>query len=658
MINRDIPAIASEIAQFFRPRKKRDGLQYVEEEGYVTGSALSRGKWHTRPYQERWFTWLTDPEVQVFACVKSSRVGWTRATITGFVQYHVDEKPSQIMGLFPTATEIEKYATEFKDPHFDTKHGVPCCIGLSGPKGSKSDLKNRSDYTVFRNGAVLDLVSAATPRSFRMTERPIIFWEEPSGCGRVKEGSLLGLLMKRALTAPDPKICIGGTPVELFDYMHEAFLKGDQQHRYYPFPCCGRQQELTMEKLIKEGEDIGKMRCENCQTPIPHTELPRMDRLAAWACPLVVEHGRERQVLRDGLPIWESQYVWAAMSYEPGASWPLIVEEYNDALRELRAGNSDPMLTFKNTTEGVSWQDVVVVKIGTDGLTKRRANAEFGNDYPAETVPNGVVMITIGVDVQGGDGSLGQGLHVYVWGMSRGEERWHLAEHRIDCDPAQTGVIDEILCGFTSATWRREDGAELQMLAGAIDDGGHASEEVRRFCAANPGRWIACKGEGSELFKRSANPVGFKSRRKTGGVQGRDLYLYSVGYEPSIRLWRDRLGVEQPGPGYIHLGQAASDQTLMELFPWKRVRVAGKLSQSGEPVYRWDKPAGARDEAGDCARLAYAAFQYAATLVNPKTMWDRWEAQALRTIAPAPQPKPQSALKSTSKRPGGFVTNW
>jgi len=650
MITRDIPAIASQIAAFYKPRERLDGLQYVEKHGYVTGSAISAGKWHTRPYQERWFTWFTDPNVNFFTCIKSSRLGWTRASLTGFIQYGIEYKAIQMMGLFPTATEIETYGTEFKDPHFHPAHGVPCCIGLSDTKGSKTGLKSRADYTVFKNGAVLQLVSAATARSFRMTEREWVFWEEPAASINSREGSLLALLIKRTLTAANPKVCIGGTPVELLDNMHQSFLRGDQQHRFYPFPCCGHYQELTMEKLIKEGPDFGKMRCENCGETIAHTSLLAMDKGAGWACPLVVEYGRESQVLRDdGYPTWESQYAWAAMSYEPGAAWPRIAEEYNDAHRQLRNGNPDAMLTFKNTVEGVPWQDAVVVKIGMEGLAKRRATTETGNDYPADVAPNGVVLITLGVDVQGGDGSLGQGLHVHVWGMGRGEERWHLAQHVIECDPAQKGIVAEVLGPFTKATWRRADGAELTMTAGAIDDGGqggHASEEVRRFCAANTGRWIACKGGGTDLFKRSANPVGFKSKRR-GGASARDLFLWWVGYEASIQLWKNRLGVEQPGPGYVHLGQGTSDQTLAELFPWKRVRERGKLTSAGQPVYTWSKPAGARDEAGDCARLAYAAFQYAATLSNPMTMWDRWEAAALRSI---PGRSPESSAAPARKR--------
>ena len=644
MITRDVPSIASSIAQFFKPREKLNGLEYVEKFGYVTGSALSQGKWHTRPYQERWFTWFTDPIVEVFWCMKSARIGWSRAIIVGFQQYHIEYKPSQIMGLFPTDTEIKKYAAEFIDKHYDKNSGAPCCRGLLSPSGSKTGEKNTYDYKVFKNGAVLDLASAATPRFGRMVERSIIFLEEPSAYGAIREGDILKILLKRAATAPDPRICGGGTPVELFDYTHAGYLKGDQQHRYYPFPCCGHYQELTMEKLVKEGQDYGKMRCENCQTPIEHSSLPAMDRHAGWACPLMVEHRRENQVLRNGQVVWESQHAWAAMSYERGAAWPLIAEEYNDALRELRKGNSDPMLTFKNTVEGVPWQDEIVLKIGAEGLAKRRSDDKAGNDYEPNVVPNGVLLITIGVDVQGGDDSLGQGLHIHVWGMGRGEERWHLAQHVIDCDPARKGVIAEMLDPFSTSTWRREDGAELPMTAGAVDDGGHASEEVRRFCAANTGRWIACKGQGTELFRKGTQPVGFKSKRK-GGAQAKDLFLYNVGYEPSIVLWKNRLRVEQPGPGYIHLGRGTSDQTLSELFPWKRVRVQGKLTKSGLPVYEWVKPTSARDESGDCARLAYAAFQYVCTISNPRRLWDQLEAQALARRKGSTGNEPSPLLK-------------
>jgi phage terminase large subunit GpA-like protein len=661
MINRNKQEIARSIAEQLRPREKLDGLQYTEKFGYITNN-LSRGKWKTRPYQERWFTWFTDPVVEVMWCMKSSRVGWTMAGKVGFFQYHIEYKQSQMMLLMPTDTEIKKFSKEFVDSHFHPETGAPACKGLLSTKQSKTGESNTYWYKIFKNGSIFEMASAATPRFGRMVERDRLWVEEPSAFGAIKEGDIIKILMKRAATSPDPKLLAGGTPVQEFDYTHQGFLKGDQQHRYYPFPCCGEYQELTLEKLILSGEDFGRMKCEFCEATIENECLEAMDRHAGWACPLQVPGGREGQVLKNGLPVWESQYCWAAMSYHPGAAWPLIAQEYNEALVELRRGNPDPMLAFKNTTEGVPWRDAEAIKISAEGLAKRRNDTSTGNGYPIDTVPNGVVLVTIGVDVQGGDDTLNQGLHIHVWGWGAGEERWHLAFHFVDCDPAIDGEIGRILDPFAEATWRREDGAELTMALGAIDDGGRATEEVRRFCSTRVGRWVPVKGGGTELLS-PGRPVAFTAKNKRAGRPGRDVLLYSVGYEASVGLWKRRLGIEQPGPGYVHLGDAATEQVLAELFPWRRERKTNKgRGPSGVAVYEWAKPGGgAHDEAGDCARYAYAAMQLVALRSNRLTFWRDLERRALATI-----PKEEEAQRETArrtavalqKRPGGFVTNW
>jgi hypothetical protein len=68
---------------------------------------------------------------------------------------------------------------------------------------------------------------------------------------------------------------------------------------------------------------------------------------------------------------------------------------------------------------------------------------------------------------------------------------------------------------------------------------------------------------------------------------------------------------------------ASTDQFLAELFPWKRMPKRDK----GQTTYSWVLPAGSRDEAGDCTRMAYAALQLVARRYNRATMWDQLEAQ-------------------------------
>jgi phage terminase large subunit GpA-like protein len=93
---------------------------------------------------------------------------------------------------------------------------------------------------------------------------------------------------------------------------------------------------------------------------------------------------------------------------------------------------------------------------------------------------------------------------------------------------------------------------------------------------------------------------------------------------------------EIPGPGYLHLGEASTDQFLDELFPWKRMPKRDK----GQTTYHWVLPPGSRDEGGDCTRMAYAALQLIIRKYNRATMWDQLEAAAggqPPTLTPVPR---------------------
>jgi len=622
MIDRNQRAIARRLAQRLKPRPLITGLEYAERFGYVTGGAESRGKWHTRPYQRDWFLAVTDPTVECIVCIKPARVGWSEFVKIGFIQFFSHWRPRKIMIVQPTDDEVKKYSREDIDQLFDPVSGAPCLRGLLSNQKSKTTYANTYNFKQLTNGALIDLRNAATPKSFRRVERGAIGIEEPAAYDRISEGDTLELILKRAGTVADPFFTIGGTPVVPNDNMDQAFLKGDQQYRYYPCPHCGTYQQLAWDRFIKEGPNAGKLECLGCDELIEHRHLRTMDEHAGWACPLGLD--RSRQILRDGLPVWRSQQVSVGMSYHRDAAWTEIVRRYNNALAQLKMGNPDPMQTFHNTDLGVPWEDSITSKLTAEGLSERRQNEGAGNGYHAGTVPNGVLMITAGVDVQGGGDTEDQRLVVTFWGWGRGEEGWHLGHFEIEGDPQKTETLDQ-LDEYGRFTWQRDDGKELRMVLGGIDDGGLSTHEVRNWCRTRSNLWVPMKGDGKGKSKELINKGTLVDVNHRGQVIKRGVKLFVVDYEESVTLLRNRLRVEQPGPRYLHLGEAASDQFLAELFPWKR---RPKRDTRGQTTYRWVKPQGTHDEGGDCTRMAYAALVLMSRRYNRATMWDQLERQA------------------------------
>jgi phage terminase large subunit GpA-like protein len=123
--------------------------------------------------------------------------------------------------------------------------------------------------------------------------------------------------------------------------------------------------------------------------------------------------------------------------------------------------------------------------------------------------------------------------------------------------------------------------------------------------------------------------------------------LYQVGTDTIKATLYARLRHANPGPGYIHIGEAATDQFLQQLTPWKLQTRYVK----GQPVRDWVKASKDRDEFGDCTVYSYAALQLLARRYNRATMWDQLEASLAKPAAPQRQARP------TPPQPS-FLTNW
>jgi phage terminase large subunit GpA-like protein len=371
--------------------------------------------------------------------------------------------------------------------------------------------------------------------------------------------------------------------------------------------------------MAKEGPDAATFECENCRGRIAYESLRWMDANGGWACPLGLDRSQQ-SLTPEGEPAVESQHIWAAYSYHAGAVWRRLVEEYREALEAMRRGDPDVMQTFHNTVLGIPWEDSIASKLTGQGLAQRRENREQGNGYEIGTVPIGVLMITVGVDVQGGGGTMDERLVVTIWGWGRGEEGWHLGHFELDGDPQQIETLNQ-LDNVDATEWIREDGAVLKMSLGAIDEGGLSTHEIRSWCGSRTARWVPVRGAPQKGKALVGKGVPVNINRKNQLVQKKGVLMYPVGYEVSVNRLQGQLRCETPGPGYLHLGQAATDQFLDELFPWRR------MPNREKTAYSWVLPTGARDEGGDCTRYAYAALQLVARRYDRATMWDQLERQ-------------------------------
>jgi phage terminase large subunit GpA-like protein len=635
MITADVAELTRQVLAGFKPPPRLRLSEYADRFAVMTGSAAEKGRWNTLPYQREILDSFTDPAVETIACMKSARVGWTKMLGVA-VQFYSHQDPCPVMIVQPVKEDAEGYSKEEIKPLFED---TPCLRGLITESKARNTASNTILLKQLSNGGLIDIVNAASGRSFRRKSRKVVLFDEVDAYPKLDEGDPIKLGRNRADYYWDRKIGLGGTPIFKGGKTEDWFMRGDQRRFYVPCPLCEAMQVLRWEQMEKEGPAAGSYRCENCAELIPHSKK-------RW----MVERGEWRATAISQQPGLRSYHIWAAYSYSPAADWSVLVREHAEALDAMRKGDPDAMQTFHNTVLGVPWEDSISGKLTGDGLALRRQNEAAGNGYDDGTVPDGVLLITAGVDVQGGGGATGERLVVTFWGWGRGEEGWHLGHFEIDGDPQQPETLAQ-LEQIAATRWRRGDGIELRLAMGGIDDGGLATHEVREWCRTRTAQWVPMKGahqKGKPLLGRGT-PVDINSRNRA--VQKRGVLLYNVGYEASVAHLQGRLRNEQPGPGYLHFGMAATDQFLAELFPWKRMPKRDK----GQTTYSWVLPAGAHDEGGDCTRMAYAALQLVARRYNRATMWDQLAASLQR----APSTAGVTAAKRRAAAPSGsFVSSW
>jgi phage terminase large subunit GpA-like protein len=569
------------------------------------------GPWRTSrtPYLREPMDCLSaSSRVRRVVLVFGSQLGKTEAGLN-WLGYTIDQRPAPTLLVQPTIEMAKRLNRQRLEPFIRETPRIAEKI----PPPRSRDSGNTMFMKVFPGGLFV-LTGANSGSSAQSMPAANLFADEVSSYPLDVDGKGDPLENFEARTAnfPRGKILITSTPGEVGSCRVTKEYRTRSDQRRYEVPClaCGARQALLWPNFKWDRPD-GEVRyeCAHCGERFEERHKSRFLPEGLW----VPQAAGDGVTAGFHLPAWYAPLGWL--------SWGEIRDQF------LRAGHDPQLLIgWVNKRAAQAWEDTLANQFSAEGLAKRRQNLAAGNGYAEGVVPAGVLTLTAGVDVQGGGGSIGERLVVTVWGWGRGEEAWHLFHGEIHGDP-QADEVWEQLDTVRLTKWRREDGAELMIAKGGIDDGGHATHRVRRYCKATPG-WVPVKGTSTRgkpiIGKGSAVDVNHRNQ----SVTKRGVLLYMMGTDTSITHLQGRLRNDQPGPGYMHLGQAASDQFLRELFPWKR----RPRSVKGFTVYDWELPQGERDEAGDCTRIAYAALQLLARQFPKTTMWKQLEEAALATV--------------------------
>lgn len=483
------------------------------------GTSPEPGRWRTSrvPYLREMMDAVSDDAVQEVVGMMASQVGKTEFELN-VAGYYIDEDPSPILVLVPTESFGKTWS---KDRLAGMLRVTPTLKdAVAAPKSRDSE--NTILHKVYDGGSI---TIVGTNSATNLSSRPIriVLGDEidrfPEEAG--DEGAPLALAEKRQRNFWNRKRVYASTPtVKGFSEVERRYERSSRGQYWVPCPECEELHVLEWKAITWEDNEAETARwaCPSCGSLVDEASKAWMLARGEW-------RHRNPERPRRG-------YHLSAL-YSPWATWAELVEEWLDA-----QGDHMALKAFVNTALAESWEEDAE-EIDPGALLGRR---EPYGDREEPVVPKRAAILTAAVDVQG------DRLEVLVQAWGKGEESWVVHFRQLWGDPAaptdEVNVWDDLEEVLTMA-YPHAAGAQLRILATAIDTGGHHADQVYRFCKPRQARKVfplkGMPGAGRALLGRPSKNNALKVK------------LFPVGTITAKDVLFARLRIAEPGPGYIHL---------------------------------------------------------------------------------------------------------
>jgi phage terminase large subunit GpA-like protein len=533
-------------------------------------TAAEPGRWRTdrTPYlREIMDSLSTANPFERVVMMKGAQTGGTEAGLN-WLGYIIHNAPGLVMLVQPSLDMVRRNTVTRIDPLIAASPKLRELVSAPRSRDAGNSLFRKS----FPGGQLV-MTGANSAIGLRSTPVRYLFLDEVDGYpgDADGEGDPVALAIQRTATFRGRrKILMVSTPtLKGHSRIEAAFLESDQ--RYYHVPClhCGAKAPITWSRIRwpQGRRQDAYLACEACGGIHHEHDKPRLLEAGRWE-PTTAGDGRTAGFHLSAL-------------YSPWETWAEIAVEHGKVRKD------PPRLqVWVNTKLGESWEDQAGDTVPADPLMARRE--DWG-----ESLPEGVSILTAGVDVQG------DRLELQVLGWGRDEECWVVDYRVIWGDPSGPRVWADLDLALGATYSHCKAVPDLEVRAVALDTGGHHTKAAYEFCRTRQYRRVwAVKGRGG-----TGIPVW--PRRPTLSNKGR-IPLFVIGVDAVKDAVYARLRLTEPGPGAIHFPRRLDADYFRQL---TAERVVTRFER-GRPVRSWQpKRDGERNEALDTFIYANAALQ-------------------------------------------------
>ena len=515
------------------------------------------GQWSTArtPYLKGIMDAFTDPYVDEITVMAASQVGKTEAmyNMLGFI---IDQDPGPTLMVSPRADDAKSVSYNRVRPM------IECSPVLNRYIPINTDDITKLEYHFDR--MILYFAGSNSPAD--LASRPIryLFLDEvdkyPKFSGR--EADPIKLASERQKTFWNKKTVKVSTPTTREGYIFREYDKSDQRRFHVPCPHCGKKQVLLFGQIKWPKEESSPERiknnrlawyeCAHCKKRIDDIHKQKMMLAGEWISEKG-EHNRNRGF-------------WVSSLYSPWLTWSDIAAEFLKSKDYVEL-----LMNFVNSWLAEVWEE----KIEETTVDKVR---NLARDYDQGVVPDEVLVLTAGVDVQKD--------HFYyvIRGWGYYEESWLIRADRVE-------YWDDIIDCLFKTEYRRASSAEtLSVYLGCIDSG-FRTDEVYRFCREWPDKTKAIKGleeiTGGRFYR--ANKIDINSR--TGAVIPGGLVLWNL----NVTQYKDKINrlVTSKNPGKWHIFKNPADDYLMQFTSEHKVLIRNRTTGKAKEVWQKKKEAAA-----------------------------------------------------------------
>lgn len=578
------------LAKQLKPKESMTISQWADKHMVLPDGSSESGQYssETIPYQKAIMDAITDPEVVDVAVMSSSQVGKTTIIMCG-ICYYIDYEPATQMMVMPTISDAEKFSKTRLSQVF---------AEIPEIAGKVADSKSRSSgNTILLKcypGGSISISGANSPSSLASDPRRIIWMDEvdrfPESAG--PEGNPVKLAEKRATSYWNKKHIKTSTPtIKGKSRIEDAYNEGSMEEWCVKCPECGEWQPYDFQRV---NFDTVTMTCKECGCLCGEKQWKESEH--KW----IARHPERKK--RRSFRLNEL--------ISPFVDWEEIIEGWNKAIKKYKKWHDpEDLKTFINTVLGETWDETKYL----DDALDDKVLAKRAEDYGTADIPEGVLLLTAAIDVQGNR------FEVEIRGWARDYESWGIYKTEIPGELIQDEPWDE-LESYLEQTLRFADGRSLNIAGFTIDTGGSFTNKCYKWVKKMKKQGKKCfgiKGYAGKpgiplLYHRTVAEIKEEHKGKEVVVDRTMIQILGVdaGKEDITR----RLGISEPGPGYCHFPVGRGyDQDYYEGLTSEQ-----QMEKKVNGIYKkvWVKKAGVRNEPFDLLNYNYAAVE----LLRPD--WD------------------------------------